>query len=75
MQTINCTFLPQKKGEKKGYARQEFSYDELYLEESLQDANPAKEAKGFVLVDKKGGLTSLYLDTNGNGKLNKQKTF
>ena len=53
--------------------RHEFTFDELYVFRGMEDADPASEAKGFVLVDKKNRLTSVYLDTNGNGKLNKGK--
>ena len=66
-------FKRQKKSKKKGFVRHEFTFDELYVFREMEDADPASEAKGFVLVDKKNRLTSVYLDTNGNGKLNKGK--
>ena len=66
-------FKRQKKSKKKGFVRHEFTFDELYVFRGMEDADPASEAKGFVLVDKKNRLTSVYLDTNGNGKLNKGK--
>ena len=37
----------------------------------MENADPASEAKGFV--DKKNRSTSIDLDTNENGKLNKRK--
>ena len=66
-------FKRQNKSKKKGFVRHEFTFDELYVFRGMEDADPASEAKGFVLVDKKNRLTSVYLDTNGNGKLNKGK--
>ena len=66
-------FKRQKKSKKKGFVRHEFTFDELYVFRGMEDADPASEAKGFVLVDKKNRLTSVYLDTNENGKLNKGK--
>ena len=53
--------------------RYEFTFDELYVGRGMENADPASEAKGFVLVDKKNRSTSIYLDTNENGKLNKRK--
>ena len=53
--------------------RYEFTFDELYVGRGMENADPASEAKGFVLVDKKNRSTSIYLDTNENGKLNKGK--
>ena len=66
-------FKRQKKSKKKGFARYEFTFDELYVGRGMENADPASEAKGFVLVDKKNRSTSIYLDTNENGKLNKRK--
>ena len=45
----------------------------FYIGPDREDMFPASEAKGFLLVDKKEKQTSFYLETNGNGKLNKKK--
>ena len=66
-------FKRQKKSKKKGFVRHAFTFEELYVGRGMEDADPASEAKGFVLVDKKNQSTSVYLDTNENGKLNKGK--
>ena len=39
----------------------------------MNDTESAGQAKGFILVDKQRQTTSVYLDINGNGKLNKKK--
>ena len=39
----------------------------------MENTDPVSEVKGIVLVDKKNRSTSIYLDTNENGKLNKRK--
>ena len=47
--------------------------DEFYVNPEMDDTESAGQAKGFILVDKKRQTTSVYLDINGNGKLNKKK--
>ena len=73
MYTLLGTFDQQKKSKKKKFARFELAFDEFYIGPDREDMFPASEAKGFLLVDKKDRQTSFYLDTNGNGKLNKKK--
>ena len=36
-----------------------------------RDMRPASEATGFILVDRRSKETSIYLDSNQDGKLNK----
>ena len=71
MFTFYGTFERQKKNKKKQYARLKFTLDEFYLD--MNDTESAGQAKGFILVDKQRQTTSVYLDINGNGKLNKKK--
>ena len=66
-------FKRQKKSKKKGFVRHELTFDELYVGRGMEGADPASEAKGFVLVDKKNRSTSVYLDTNENDRLSKGK--
>ena len=83
MFTTIGTFERAKKKKKKQFARFNVSFDELYMEgrldqpippvEELADMLPNSVAQGFLLADKKAGVTSFYLDSNGNGKLNKKK--
>lgn len=73
MFTFYGTFRRQKRSKKKEFSRLEFTFDEFYINPSMDNTESATEAKGFVLVDKRGQETSVYLDTNHNGKLNKKK--
>ena len=83
MFTTLGTFTLAQKKKKKQFARFDVSFDELYMEgsldqpippvEELDDMLPTSVAQGFLLADKKVGITSFYLDSNGNGKLNKKK--
>ena len=65
------TFKLQKKSRKRGNKLYKFTFDELHADKTLEDAIPAKKVKGFVHIDKKWSLTTLFIDTNGNGKLDK----
>ena len=59
MHTILSTFSPQKKSKKKGYARHEFSYDELYLDESLEEPIQRKKLRILCLWTRRGFNFSL----------------
>ena len=71
MYTALGAFKLQKKNSKRANKLYKLTFDELYTDESLEDANPAKKVKGFVHIDKKWSFTTLFIDTNGNGKLDK----
>ena len=83
MFTTLGTFKLAKKKKKKQFSRFDVSFDELYMEGRLDEPIPPVEelvsmlpstvAQGFLLADKKAGVTSFYLDSNNNGKLNKKK--
>ena len=73
MFTFFGTFERQKKSKKKEFVRHEFTFDEFYVNLELEDTESAAQTKGFILVDKLRQTTSVYLDVNGNGKLNKSK--
>ena len=83
MFTTFGTFKLAKKKKKKQFSRFDVSFDELYMEGRLDEPIPPVEelvsmlpstvAQGFLLADKKAGVTSFYLDSNNNGKLNKKK--
>ena len=73
MYTLVGTFASQKKSKKRKFNRLGFTYDQFYMgRPGDRDMRPASEAKGFILVDKRKKETSIYLDTNQNGKLNKK---
>ena len=73
MYTLVGTFACQKKSKKRKFNRLVFTYDQFYMgRPGDRDMRPASEAKGFILVDKRKKETSIYLDTNQNGKLNKK---
>ena len=73
MYTLVGTFASQKKSKKRKFNRLVFTYDQFYMgRPGDRDMRPASEAKGFILVDKRKKETSIYLDTNQNGKLNKK---
>ena len=83
MITTLGTFKLAQKKKKKKFARFDVSFDELYMDgvldepippvEELDSMLPSSVAQGFLLADKKAGVTSFYLDSNNNGKLNKKK--
>ena len=83
MFTTLGTFKLAQKKKKKKFSRFDVSFDELYMDgvldepippvEELASMLPSSVAQGFLLADKKAGVTSFYLDSNNNGKLNKKK--
>ena len=72
MYTLIGTFSRQKKSKKNRFNRLEFTYDQFYMgRPGDRDMRPASEATGFILVDRRSKETSIYLDSNQDGKLNK----
>ena len=73
MFTLTGTFSRQKKSKKNRFNRLEFTYDQFYRSRpgGDRDMRPASEATGFILVDRRSKETSIYLDSNQDGKLNK----
>ena len=72
MYTLIGTFSRQKKSKKNRFNRLEFTFDQFYMgRPGDRDMRPASEATGFILVDRRSKETSIYLDSNQDGKLNK----
>ena len=71
MYTALGAFKLQKKNSKRANKLYKLTFDELYTDESLEDANPAKKVKGFVHIHKKLSFTTLFNVTNGNGELDR----